>query len=241
MQVVCAEEGDEVSEFHVGDIVDYHSVIGGPVTLPKTKISDGPFSIPSVPGQIMWMIPGISGVVSERALSLVKSAGAKNQKSQGRLGELAAVAEHKPTEETSLEAYDDQKATGKLGEKQMAVLKVLRNSSKPLSSREIAAELRGEIDNLRSISPRMKELMRKGLAIRLDEKHVCSLSKMRVFVYQAAPDGTPPQIIPKRLPRHQLFAIMEEARSVIEVLRPNTNHEVLEKINDATEIEEFYQ
>ncbi len=54
-------------KFRVGQRVDYHAVIGGPLTL-VTKIRSGPHRIPSCPGEDLWMIEGRPGVISEKAL-----------------------------------------------------------------------------------------------------------------------------------------------------------------------------
>jgi hypothetical protein len=52
--------------FTIGDIVDYHSVIGGEVTFTGMTIIDGPFEIG---GRWCWKLAGKAGVVAEAALS----------------------------------------------------------------------------------------------------------------------------------------------------------------------------
>lgn len=50
----------------VGDVVDYHGIIHGPVTSPAMTIIDGPFEIG---GRWCWKLAGKAGVVAEAALS----------------------------------------------------------------------------------------------------------------------------------------------------------------------------
>lgn len=75
-------DADDVAElaaaavpFKVGDLVDYHARIGGPVTLANAAIADGPFELPSTPGARTWKLKGKAGVVAEESLSPAAEAG----------------------------------------------------------------------------------------------------------------------------------------------------------------------
>jgi hypothetical protein len=57
--------------FAIGDVVDYHGVIGGEVTDPGLVILDGPFEMC---GTRCWTLKGKRGVVAEAALSRPKVA-----------------------------------------------------------------------------------------------------------------------------------------------------------------------
>ncbi len=111
------------------------------------------------------------------------------------------------TRETSIEAHDHVVETGKDGKLQRAVLGVLSDGDM-WSTRELAHELRGEIDNMRSISPRMAELKRAGKVIDSGRK-MCSISHRRVIGWQLAPEGTPPAPPrPRKATRAQLVDML---------------------------------
>jgi len=54
--------------FKVGDLVDYHAVIDGPVTLACVRVRGGPFRIPPHKGRL-YQLEGKPGVVCEEALT----------------------------------------------------------------------------------------------------------------------------------------------------------------------------
>lgn len=119
------------------------------------------------------------------------------------------------TRETSVEAYHDLVDEGKDGKLQRAVLSVLADG-KRWSTRELAHELRGEIDNLRSISPRMAELKRAGKVVDDAEKR-CSISNRRVIGWRLAPPGTQPRPRKKKVSRVKLVNLLRRARNTIPV------------------------
>jgi hypothetical protein len=61
-----------LGQFKVGDMVDYHSIINGPVTLPDTIIEGGPYQDQGT-GRLTYRVKGIRGVIAADALTKSKN------------------------------------------------------------------------------------------------------------------------------------------------------------------------
>ena len=53
----------------VGDLVDYHSIIGGPVTKPGLTVTHEPYYLGGPKGALVCFVDGVSGCVAVKALT----------------------------------------------------------------------------------------------------------------------------------------------------------------------------
>jgi len=89
------------------------------------------------------------------------------------------------TQQTSIWAYQQLEATGRLGELQLLVLYVLAHAERSLSQREVWE--RSKHQNLPSITPRLKELMKMGLVLEHGQI-ICPVTKKTVNTYVINPN-----------------------------------------------------
>ena len=226
-------EGEEVSDFHEKDTVNYKPLEGSShQPFHDVMITEGPFKGSQVsgakfPDEDYWRVKFV-GWVPERCLTLVKCPHKKPKTKKVKhtpeqIAEMVrrATAGHVPGH--VIELYKTLQDEGVIGDLEFEFLRILSTSGEPnMTSNEVAAVyaktgkvVAGETP-VSCMSPRPAQLEPKGLIV-FAGKRYCKVgtSRGKVDSWSIAPPGTVPETI-KRDEREDLFKLIARAHTVIE-------------------------